>query len=496
MDGQEAVIALLADPATFGAAVTRIDTHISMLFLAGSKAYKLKRAVRFPFLDFSEIELRRRACLEELRLNRRTAPGLYLEVVPVTRGGDGRLAIGGSGTAVDWLVVMNRFDQDCLLDRLAAAGRLDHGQILALADHVAQFHAAAEAAPDFGGEQGLRLTIETNAQCFARLPSFEAAEAGRLTEASLAALAGVAPLLERRRAEGRVRRCHGDLHLGNICLLDGRPTLFDAIEFSEDFACIDVLYDLAFLLMDMEARGLPEPANAVMNRYLERTGDLGGLAALPLFLSLRAAIRAHVTAAIPGGDGELALAYFRRASAYLRPVPARLLAVGGLSGSGKSRLARALAPGLGRSPGAVVLRSDVLRKQLMGVAPEVRLPPEAYTPEVTGRTYRMLYEECARVLAGGQSVIADAVFADADQRRTIEEQGRRQGVPFDGLWLEAAPRVMEQRIVSRRGNASDATPEVLRRQLDYDLGDITWTRVDSSGERRQTLADAQKALGL
>lgn len=495
-DPQAEVIALLSDPATFGAAVKRIDTHISVVFLAGSMAYKLKKAVCFPFLDFSGVDQRRRACLEELRLNRRTAPGIYREVAPVTREADGRLAIGGQGPAVDWLVVMNRFDEDGLLDRLAGAGRLSRDQVLALAEHVAEFHRSAEPCPAFGGEKGLLLTIDTNARCFARLQVFDAAEVARLTASSLAALAVLAPRLERRRAEGLVRRCHGDLHLGNICLQDGQPTLFDAIEFNEDFACIDVFYDLAFLLMDMELRGLPEMANWVMNRYLELTCDFDGLAALPLLLSLRAAIRAHVTAAMPDAPAKRALDYFRRALAYLQPEPPRLLAVGGLSGSGKSRLARMLAPLIGRAPGAVVLRSDVLRKRLMGVAPEVRLPAEAYAPEVGQRTYELLFDEAGRALAAGQAVVADAVFAEPAQRQAIEERARSLGVPFAGLWLDAAPGVMEQRIVNRRGNASDATPAVLDRQLTYDLGAIGWRRIDSSGDRDRTVDQARNALGL
>ena len=493
---QEEVTALLSDPATFGTEVRRIDTHISMVFLAGPRAYKLKREVRFPFLDFSGVERRHQACLAELRLNRRTAPDIYREVTAVTREADGRLAIGGQGVAVDWLVVMNRFDEDDLLDRMAATGRLTRDQVLALADHIAAFHARAEPCPDFGGEKGLTFTIDTNDRCFAAHSLFDAAEVRRLGEASRALLAANAPLLERRRAEGLVRRCHGDLHLGNICLLDGRPTLFDAIEFNDDFACIDVFYDLAFLLMDMEARGFPDMASWLMNRYLERGGDTGGLALLPLLLSLRAAIRAHVTAAMPEGSADRALDYFRRAQAYLHPAPPRLVAVGGLSGSGKSRLARALAPFVGRPPGAVVLRSDVLRKRLMGVTPEVRLGADAYTPEITRQTYLCLFDEAERALAGGQAVIADAVFAGPAERQAIEERARRRGVPFAGLWLQAPPEVMEQRILERRGNASDATPAVLERQLAYDLGTIAWSRIESSGARPETLADARKALRL
>ncbi len=504
-DQQSDVFALLSTPAAYGPGVRRvrrIDTHISAVFIAGNRVYKLKRAVRLPFVDFSTLAARHRACQAELAVNRRTAPALYLGVTPVTREDDGTLALGGEGQPVDWLVVMRRFEDLNLFDRMAAAGRLTREHARALADAVAALHETAELRPQWGGEAGLGQTIEGNAVCFAQyIPGlFDAVSTGRLTEKSLEWLIRLTPLLEARRASGKVRLCHGDLHLGNICLFEGRPTLFDAIEFNDEFACIDVLYDLAFLLMDLQARGLADMANWVFNRYLERTTDFEGLAALPLFLSLRAAIRAHVSAAMvaAGGQGleRDALAYLERACGYLSPPPPRLLAVGGLSGSGKSRLGRGLAPLMGAAPGAVILRTDVLRKRLMGVGPEVRLPAEGYSTEMTERTYQTLYDEAERVLAAGQSVVADAVFANATQRAAIEEVGRRMAVPFDGLWLEASPEVMRGRIRTRRGNASDATVAVLERQLTYDLGAIGWHRVDSSGPREETFNDARAALQL
>lgn len=503
---QSDVLALLSRPDTFAAvptSVERIDTHISSVFLAGNRAYKLKRAVRLPFLDFTSLESRHQACLNEVSINRRTAPDIYLGVLAVTREADGRLALDGRGEVVDWLVVMQRFDQDDLFDRMAAAGRLEADHARALADAVAALHGQAEVRPKWGGEPGIRLTIDGNAVCFAQyMPGlFHPVLAGRVTEGSLAWLTRLAPLLQARRKRGMVRRCHGDLHLGNICMFDGKPTLFDAIEFNEDFASIDVFYDLAFLLMDLRARGLPALASLVLNRYLERTGDFEGVAALPLFLSLRAAIRAHVSAAMarPQADHrqrEQAQSYLGLAAGYLTPPPPRLVAVGGLSGSGKSRLARDLAPFLGGAPGAVVLRSDVLRKRLLGVEPETRLPPDAYTEEVTERTYQELYERARQVLGHGHSVIADAVFARPEQRAAIEAVARRLDLRFEGLWLEASPDAMRQRIEKRQANASDATPEVLERQLTYALGDLAWPRLDSSGSKAATLERGRKSLGL
>lgn len=500
LDAQHDVFALLSQPETFGAeSVEQIDTHISAVFLAGDRAFKLKRAVRLPFLDFSTLEARKQACEAELDINRRLAPALYHGLVAVIRGPDGRLTLGGRGEPVDWLVEMNRFDQDTLFDRMAQDGKLTRERIIEVTDAIARFHAEAPVRMANGGEAGLRWTIDTNATSFAAfVPAvFDGAAADRLTERSLQALAEARALLEARRAEGRVRRCHGDLHLGNICLFDDTPTLFDAIEFSDDIACVDVLYDFAFLLMDLDQRGLRALASAAMNHYLDLSGDYGGLPALPLFLSCRAAIRAHVAAAT-GGDGKQAEArrYLAAASAYLDPTPPRLIAVGGLSGSGKSRLGRDLAPFLGAAPGAVVVRSDVLRKQMMGVDIDSPLGEAGYSAEATEQTYDALYATAAEALSGGRSVVADAVFARPDQRRRIEEIATRAGCPFHGFWLKAPPDVMAARIVGRGRNASDATPAVLTRQLAYDLGEIAWSHIDSSGSKEQTVRAARLKAGI
>ncbi|PKU26084.1 AAA family ATPase [Telmatospirillum siberiense] len=505
-DSQAELVAWLSLPSSYGQGVTsvdRIDTHISSIFLAGERAYKLKRAVRLPFLDFTTLEQRRTACERELVVNRRTAPELYLGLVAVTRDKGGALAFDGEGATVDWVIVMARFDQEHLFDRLAAKGGLARDDARALADVIASFHQSAEPQSEWGGEAGASFTINTNQASLARFAPglFDPAQVGAVTDGSLAWLFRLSPLLERRRLNGLVRRCHGDLHLGNICLFKGRPTLFDAIEFNEEFACIDVFYDLSFLIMDLEARGLPDLASAVFNRYLERTGDFDALPALPLFLSLRAAIRAHVCAATAeaGGRAEKrgeAVAYLARAGAYLAPSPPRLLAVGGLSGSGKSRLAADLAPFVGAAPGAVALRSDVLRKHLAGIDPFTRLSAEGYSEEMTGRTYATLYEQAERILRAGHAVIADAVFSRPEQRAAIEAVASRAGVPFDGLWLDADPKVLRERVDARRNDASDATVAVLERQLTYPLGDIFWRRYDASGGKAETFLAVRKDLAI
>jgi hypothetical protein len=342
--------------------------------------------------------------------------------------------------------------------------------------------------------------IEANLEREGRL--LDANAVSTLKNAQVSALGRIAVLLDRRRAAGKVRRCHGDLHLRNICLIDGKPTLFDPIEFSDELAIIDVLYDLAFLLMDLHRRGHDELGNRVLNRYLDRTEDQGGLAALPLFLSLRAAIRAHVTAAATrqssaentAGLGEESRAYLALAIELLSPRAPRLVAIGGLSGTGKTSLAHALAPALGPVPGARILCSDVLRKRSFSVSPETRLPKVAYEPAVSERVYLALWEEAAETLAAGYAVLADAVFLRPDERQAIGEAARSKGVPFTGLWLEAAPEVLARRIEGREHDASDATVGVMRRQTTLDSGPIAWHRIDAGGGIERTAEQARAIL--
>ena len=507
-DNQRDVIAFLKDPSSYGEGVDRveiIETHASLVFIAGDRAYKLKRAVKYPYLDFSTVERRRRVCEAELALNRRTAPALYLEVRGIFRTAAGGISFSSSGAAVDWVVVMRRFDQALLFDALAKSGGLGPQLMDELAHHIALFHAAAERHLERGGAAEMADIAETQHHCLAaaRQAGFAQEQVDELLEKWRERLAAIAGVLDRRRAAGKVRHCHGDLHLRNICLLDGKPTLFDCLEFSDELASIDVLYDLAFLLMDLEHRGLAHFANRVLNRYLDRTEEDNGLAAMPLFLSLRAGIRGHVTATAlecaTGAAARAAMAgearrYLALAHQSLRPQPCRLIAIGGVSGTGKSTLAAALAPGLGLRPGARVLRSDVMRKRLLGVDPETRLPADGYTREITRRVYDTLCRKAAAGLAAGYSVIIDAVSLMPQERRSFAEVARAAAVPFSGLWLEGPAATMASRILARRHDASDASPEILAEQLRHDPGPIDWIRIDAGGGPEECFAAAQRAL--
>jgi aminoglycoside phosphotransferase family enzyme/predicted kinase len=488
---QDEAIEFLASPATYGGTrVERLDTHASIVFLEDDRAWKLKRAVRYEYLDFSSPERRRALCEAEVRINRRTAPALYRRVVAVTREADGRLTLGGSGSPVDWVIEMTRFDQDDLFDRRAARGALDLSLMRPLGKRIARFHEEAEVRRDHGGRAGMAWVVDGNAHDFARAGEvLDREQCDALIAESRAALDRLGPLLDSRRDAGNVRQCHGDLHLRNIVLFEGEPTLFDGVEFNDEIACVDVLYDLAFLLMDLWKRGLPEHANAAFNGYLSQTDDLEGLALMPLFLASRSAVRAKTSiagAAVQTGPAgrralhETARGYLQMALRLIRPAPPSVLAIGGLSGTGKSSLAFALAPTLDPVPGAVVLRSDEMRKRLSGVDELARLDPAAYSRTESRRVYDRLAERAAAAARAGHSVIVDAVFLRPEDRLLMEEAASRAGVPFTGLWLEAPPEVLTRRVEGRRGDASDADAAIVRRQLEQAPGDIRWSRITAA----------------
>jgi aminoglycoside phosphotransferase family enzyme/predicted kinase len=516
---QDEVAAFLSDPATHGmdAPVQRIDTHGAMVFLAGDLAYKVKRAVNYPYMDFSTLAKRRAACEREIVLNRRTAPEIYIRAIPIMRGNDGRLRLGGSekagradGHAMEWVVEMRRFDGDTLLDRLADRGALTPVLARALADKVAAFHREAEALhgadASGGGSDGLRWALEETCSELAEYRDlFAAGAVARFRADCQASLAGCAEILDTRLREGLVRRCHGDLHLGNLCLVDGHPTIFDAIEFNDALSNIDVLYDLAFLLMDISFRGLGPIANVVLNRYHQFAPRYDGLRALPLFLASRAAIRAKVSASARASQrndtaardlARAARAYFRHAVTALTPAPPRIVAVGGLSGSGKSTIARMLAPEVGHAPGAIHLRSDAIRKELFGADETDRLPESAYAAEVSADVYRVLEARAAEVLRHGWSVIVDAVSTRADGRNRLRAIAEAHGARFHGLWLDAPAEVLVSRVETRTGDASDATADVVRRQIAERPDAIDWIRIDAAHPVAEVAGAARRAIGL
>jgi len=504
---QQAVFELLSDPATYGAAgaateVKRHQTHAAIVFLAGDRVLKVKRAVRYPFLDFSTLEKRKAACEAELNINRKFAPQLYRRLVPITLESDGALALDGAGKPVEWAVEMIRFDEDKTLDRLAARGELDDSLTAKLAAAVAAMHERAEAVESGLWIAALEQFIRNNTTIFHRHANlFPGRTVEVLERQSLSALERLRPLLIERGKQGLIRRGHGDLHLGNIATLNGEPVAFDALEFDLIIASGDVLYDLAFLLMDLVEFGRNATANQVLNGYYgaaRRLSDCDGIAALPFFMSLRAAIRAMTTASrldvTKDTVAQSAQRYFDLALNLLAPSKPKIIGIGGLSGTGKSLLARRFAPLLAPLPGALVFRSDVERKVLYGVTEYERLPPEAYRTEISERVYRIVIDKAVRVARAGHSAIVDAVFATAEERAAVETAVAGASVEFCGLFLITDLTTRLRRVGVRAPDASDADAEVARKQEELAIGATSWERVDASGSPEQTLANALAAI--
>ena len=499
---QSETICFLGSSQAFGDGETAkvVTTHISTVLLLGSRALKLKRAVKLPYVDLSTPERRLAMCERELKLNRRMAPELYRAVHRVTREPNGELALNGEGELVDAVLEMKRFDDELLFDRLAQHGRLSPADMAGLAAALAELHRVAEVSRDEQGARRVERVLAVNERAFAAAGILPAEEVQEVNAACRAALARHAGLLDQRAREGKVRLGHGDLHLRNICLIDDKPMLFDCLEFDEDLATTDILYDLAFALMDLWHRGLEACANALFNRYLDMIGDESGLGLLPFFMAIRAAVRAHVAAADvarpPTERLAEAQAYLRLCRAFLAVRVPVLIAVGGYSGSGKSTVAAGIAAALGPVPGARIAASDRIRKKLCGVAPETRLPPEGYTDEVSDRTYAEMARVAGAALAQGHAAIADAVFDRQAERDRIAEVAQRAGVPFHGLWLEAPERVLVERVSARRRDPSDATPDIVMGQLARKGAASEWTELASQGERSLVVAAALGAVGV
>ena len=479
--------------------VTRIDTHISVVLLAGERAYKLKKPVDLGFVDFTTLRRRRHFCFEELRLNRRLAPQLYLAVVPVT-GSMTAPCFGGTGRVIDYAVLMRRFPDGTLLADRLAAGQLGADQLDALAECIAAFHRDLPALPPGAPYGRPRDLLQAACDNFTALH----AGAGPGTRARLQRLADWThaeyrrrrALLAGRRRAGWVRECHGDLHLGNIAWLDGRPVPFDGIEFDPALRWQDVQGELAFLTMDLARRGRPDLARRVRDRYLQATGDYGGAALVDFFEVYRALVRAkvaHLTAAGAGPGARFAalrecVSSLRLAETLIRPRRPYLAITHGLAGSGKTHYADWL---LEQTP-LIRLRSDVERKRLLGMPPVARtgsgIDQGAYRRDITAATYRHLAATARRLLLAGWPVLVDASFLDPRERQRFARLAARLRVPFHILACTAPAEVLQQRVAARAAQGSDAseanTAVLAVQQARYrPLGADEWARaviVDTS----------------
>ncbi|MDD5242117.1 MAG: AAA family ATPase [Sulfuricella sp.] len=456
-----------------------IETHISWVLLAGGFAYKIKKSLDLGFLDFSTLEKRRHCCEEELRLNRRLAPNLYLEVTPIT-GNTGQPTLDGSGQAIEYAVKMRRFPQSSLLDQILLRGELTPEMIDAIACGIAGFHqrtAIADSASRFGApEQAHQPTAQNFTQIRPRLlEQNDRSRLDGLERWSEEEYRICREAFTTRKAQGFIRECHGDLHLGNMVLLDGEVVPFDCIEFNDDLRWIDVVSEAAFLTMDLLDRERPDLARRFLNAYLEQTGDYIGLAVLRYYLVYRAMVRAKVASIRAGQEGETGAGHWRQYRHYVelaesltRHSPPFLAITHGLSGSGKTTITQALLEKMEMFR----IRSDVERKRLYGLEPAARsgaaVAEGIYSPAANERTYRHLAELARSIIRSGHAVVVDAAFLRRRERASFGELARELGVPFVILDFAAPEHILRQRVEQRRRqgrDASEADIAVLENQL-------------------------------
>ncbi|MFM9968051.1 MAG: AAA family ATPase [Burkholderiales bacterium] len=452
-------------------AVELIETHISWVFLAGEFAYKIKKPVRMGFLDFSTLAARRFFCEEELRLNRRTAPDLYLQVMPIAGTEDAPI-IGGIGEVFDYAVQMRRFDQALLADRIAKRGELGNTHIDALAACLARFHAGLPAIEEGSPLGSSNQVIEPALQNFAEIEKFNLNPALAKRLSPLRAWTQnestrLAATFDDRKRKGWVRECHGDLHLGNILIRDGVPIFFDCIEFSAELRLIDVMSEVAFLAMDLMEHGLEAGAWRFLNAYVEITGDHGGLAVLNYYLCYRALVRAKIalirahqedceasTRATLEGDCNR---YIDLAERFARPRRTALALMHGLAGSGKSTLGQTVL----EHGGAFRVRSDVERKRLHGLAAgastRARQDSGIYAPDSTHRTYLRLQDLARIIVSSGYSAIIDAAFLRRAPREEFYRLASELGVPVVIVACRASHQELRRRVALREARMNDAS---------------------------------------
>ena len=451
-----------------------IQTHISYVLLTGDYVYKVKKPVNLGFLDFSTLSARHHYCQEELRLNHLLAPEIYLEVLPITQRGQ-QFILGGEGEAQEYALKMRQFPQDALLSKMLKQGKLTQELMEQLGRMVAQVHLQAQTNDyirSFGDVSKIKDAIEQNYQQSQKyIGSLQTQQQYEETKQfSDNFFSQQAALLKQRQENKWIRECHGDLHLDNICMWHEKIQLFDRIEFNEPFRFVDVMYDVAFLVMDLEAAGHQELANVFLNTYIEQTGDWEGLVILPLYLSRQAYVRAKINSWLWDNPtlteenkrqaATKASNYYHLAWKYTRPHQGKLILMSGLSGSGKTTVAKQLA----RSLGAIHIRSDAVRKHLSGTPLEQSGDPSIYTPAMTQKTYGRLLELGAKLASRGLIVILDAKYDRQSLRSAVITKAQNNQIPIEIVFCTAPEAVLRDRILARTGDISDATVDLLESQ--------------------------------
>ena len=482
-----------------------IETHAARIYLLQTEAWKVKRAVKYDYLDFRELSDRYKVLLRELELNKKTAPTLYKDVIPITKEANGRLAVGGVGEPVEWVLRMARFPAENELSVIAETDGIGEDLSRRLGQVAYHLHQDCPLRSADGADLIGEILDEFEREF--RSLSTAGAEIGAapILLRMRGELEAVSRLLGERSKTGFVRRCHGDLHLRNIVLLEDVPTPFDALEFDERLGTCDILYDLAFLLMDVIQCGQHHAANRILNAYCDLEGSLEslrGLRALPLFGAVRATVRAMVSTEKEVGqhgqerDFSEAKRYLKLAQSMLEPTVPRLIAVGGLSGTGKTTISRVFAPCVGGEFGSIHVRSDVERKRLAGVEPLEKLPASAYVPQANEKTYDAMLARAEACLKADQTVIVDAVFSKGSQRQMIEALALKVGCEFMGIWLEASLNDRLSRVTQRQNDASDADMAVVSQQKQVDKDALNWTAVSTEGTIEETLAQVEAKVTL
>ncbi|MBD2312359.1 AAA family ATPase [Desertifilum sp. FACHB-1129] len=452
------------------------QTHVSYVLLTGEYAYKLKKPVNFGFLDFSTLELRRHFCQEELRMNQRGAPDLYLEVVAISQDGD-RFYLGeGEGEVVEYAVKMRQFPQEALFSGMFEKNELTEELMQRLGQVVAEFHgksATNDYIRSFGQVSQIREAFDQNYEQSQKYIGGPQTQQwfDQTQDYSDRFFAERQDLFESRIQNHRIRECHGDLHARNISLWQDKIVLFDCIEFNEPFRFVDVMYDVAFAVMDLEARGRQDLGNAFLNTYIEQTGDWEGLQLLPLYLSRQAYVRAKVTSfllddpAVPEPQkakaSQTASEYYKLAWEYTQQKQGQVILMSGVSGSGKSTVARKLA----RKLGAIHLRSDAVRKHLAGIPLTQRGGDDLYTPEMSQKTYNRLLELGLLLASQGFNAILDAKYDRVAYRESAIARAKEQGLSLRIINCIAPVEVLRERLEQRTGDIADATADLLESQL-------------------------------
>ncbi len=490
---EQKLLKFLSNPESYPHSCQHIvhrETHISHVLLTGPYAYKVKKPLKLDFLDFSSVQKREAACQHELERNLFYAPELYLDVVPIFFSGDD-FSFEGSGNPVEWALKMKEFDEDLLFSRLLKQGRLEEGHIERFCYSIARIQKNAKERPECWGELEIeRLCNENIESCRVRLE--DEAEQGMLKEIATHTRMEIFKKSEllKRRQQTHVKLLHGDLHLSNICIFQGKEIAFDCIEFNDAYASCDSIADIAFLLMDLLKNKRQDLYQRALNSYLESSDDYEGLTLLPLYISYRAMVRAKVRAIKDSNDPEIHEYLKLARSAFSEKAAPFVVAIGGVSGSGKSTIARALAKKLKM----LHLRSDFIRKSLLGIEPLETAPDTAYSSQMSEKTYEAMLQRAKLALEAGFPVILDATYIEDGRRSAIFQFAKSLGIPFYGFFCSLPDEMAHERIEKRTGDVSDADTSVLKRQLQH-MGEISdWNILDVSTSLEKSVSEIERVL--